>query len=124
MGNSSAILAPTSWSAEAGRIMTLSSVIKPFSSNVSLSTPSTCFPATSVANSRIATRSFERRFGLADHVKVRSADLDDGLLSIDLVREIPEAMRPRKISLGGGEQQSIEADSRKVDARKDESVDA
>lgn len=48
----------------------------------------------------IATRSFERRFGLADHIQVRSADLKDGLLSVELVREIPEAMRPRKIGIG------------------------
>ena len=50
----------------------------------------------------IANRSFERRFGLADHIQVKGADLRDGLLSIDLVREIPEAMKPRKISVGGG----------------------
>ena len=50
----------------------------------------------------IANRSFERRFALADHVQVRGADLRDGLLAIELVREIPEAMKPRKISIGGG----------------------
>ena len=49
----------------------------------------------------IATRSFERRFALADHIQVRSADLKDGLLSVELVREIPEAMKPRKIGIGG-----------------------
>ena len=48
----------------------------------------------------IATRSFERRFALADHIQVRGADMKDGLLSIDLVREIPEAMKPRKIDIG------------------------
>ena len=48
----------------------------------------------------IATRSFERRFALADHIQVRGADMKDGLLSIELVREIPEAMRPKKISIG------------------------
>jgi len=53
----------------------------------------------------IATRSFERRFALADHIQVRGADLKDGLLAIDLVREIPEAMRPRKIDIGGSQQQ-------------------
>lgn len=53
----------------------------------------------------IANRSFERRFGLADHIKVTNADLKDGLLSIELVREIPEAMKPRKISIGGGQPQ-------------------
>ena len=57
----------------------------------------------------IATRSFERRFALADHIQVRAADLKDGLLSVDLVREIPEAMKPRKIGIGGeaGEHSAI-----------------
>ena len=67
----------------------------------------------------IANRSFERRFGLADHVKVKAADLKDGLLSIDLVREIPEEMKPRKIKIGGesaGERQTIEAKAEKVEA--------
>ena len=50
----------------------------------------------------IATRSFERRFALADHIQVRGADLKDGLLAIELVREIPEAMKPRKIDIGSG----------------------
>ena len=49
----------------------------------------------------IANRSFERRFALADHIQVRGADLKDGLLAIELVREIPEAMKPRKINIGG-----------------------
>jgi molecular chaperone IbpA len=49
----------------------------------------------------IANRSFERRFALADHIQVRGADLKDGLLAIELVREIPEAMKPRKIDIGG-----------------------
>ena len=59
----------------------------------------------------IANRQFERRFGLADFIKVTEAELKDGLLSIDLVREIPEAMRPRKVSIGGsqGNQASIES---------------
>jgi molecular chaperone IbpA len=51
----------------------------------------------------IAGRSFERRFALADHIQVRGADLKDGLLSIELVREIPEAMKPRKIQVGGSQ---------------------
>ena len=51
----------------------------------------------------IANRSFERRFALADHIQVRGAELKDGLLSIDLVREIPEAMKPRKINIGGAQ---------------------
>jgi molecular chaperone IbpA len=49
----------------------------------------------------IANRSFERRFALADHIQVRGADLKNGLLAIELVREIPEAMKPRKIDIGG-----------------------
>jgi molecular chaperone IbpA len=49
----------------------------------------------------IAARSFERKFELADYVHVNGASLDNGLLTIDLVREVPEAMRPRKIAIGG-----------------------
>jgi molecular chaperone IbpA len=49
----------------------------------------------------IANRGFERRFELADFVRVEHADLADGLLVIDLVREVPEAMKPKKISIGG-----------------------
>jgi molecular chaperone IbpA len=52
----------------------------------------------------IATRSFERRFALADHIQVRGADMKDGLLSISLVREIPEAMKPKKIDIGSSSQ--------------------
>jgi molecular chaperone IbpA len=59
----------------------------------------------------IASRAFERRFQLADHVEVTGASLDNGLLHIDLVREIPEAMKPRKISIGGG------VKSRQIDAK-------
>ncbi|MES2137603.1 MAG: Hsp20 family protein [Pseudomonadota bacterium] len=51
----------------------------------------------------IATRSFERRFALADHIQVRGADMKDGLLSIELKREIPEAMKPKKIDIGGSQ---------------------
>ena len=50
----------------------------------------------------IALRAFERRFQLADHVEVKAADLVDGLLKVDLVREIPEAMKPRKIDIRTG----------------------
>lgn len=49
----------------------------------------------------IATRSFERRFNLADHVRVSGAQLDNGLLHIELEREIPEAMKPRQIEIQG-----------------------
>lgn len=47
----------------------------------------------------IAGRPFEHRFELADHVSVNGADLNNGLLSIDLVRELPEALKPRKITI-------------------------
>jgi molecular chaperone IbpA len=48
----------------------------------------------------ISAPQFEHRFELADHVRVESAKLDKGMLSIDLVRELPEAMKPRKIAIG------------------------
>lgn len=57
----------------------------------------------------IAGRAFERRFQLADHVEVRGASLENGLLHIELVREIPDAMKPRKIS--------INADAKLIDAK-------
>ncbi len=57
----------------------------------------------------IATRSFERRFALADHIQVRGADMRDGLLAIELVREIPEAMKPKKISIGSEQRQERSA---------------
>ena len=64
----------------------------------------------------IANRGFERRFELADFVRVASADLADGLLAIDLVREVPEAMKPKKIRIGG--QPSLEV-VRDEDERSD-----
>ena len=54
----------------------------------------------------IAERGFERRFQLADHVRVSDADLTNGLLIIHLVREIPEALRPQKIAINGANLQS------------------
>ena len=48
----------------------------------------------------IAQRGFERRFELADYVRVESANLEDGLLVIDLVREVPEAMKPKTVPIG------------------------
>ena len=48
----------------------------------------------------IASRAFERRFQLADHVEVRGADVKDGLLSVDLEREVPERLKPRTIEIG------------------------
>lgn len=49
----------------------------------------------------IATRAFERRFALADHMKVTGASHADGMLHIDLVREVPEALKPRRIEIAG-----------------------
>jgi molecular chaperone IbpA len=59
----------------------------------------------------IATRAFERRFELADFVRVENAELADGLLAIDLLREIPDAMKPRKIEIGGGASPAIEGET-------------
>jgi molecular chaperone IbpA len=57
----------------------------------------------------IANRSFERRFELADFVRVENAGLADGLLTIELVREVPEAMKPKKIAVrSGSEPQAIQ----------------
>ena len=57
----------------------------------------------------IAARSFERRFQLADHVEVKGATLENGLLHVDLVREIPEAMKPRTIAIGKTKAKQVEA---------------
>ena len=50
----------------------------------------------------IARRAFERRFSLADHLKVVGASVDNGMLHVDIVREVPEAMKPRTIQIAGG----------------------
>jgi len=50
----------------------------------------------------ISTRAFRRQFNLADYVQVKTASFDNGLLRIELVREIPEAMKPRRIAINGG----------------------
>ncbi|MDM8166114.1 Hsp20 family protein [Roseovarius sp.] len=56
----------------------------------------------------IATRAFERKFQLADHVRVTGASHADGMLHIDLVREVPEALKPRRIAIASGD--SVEKD--------------
>jgi molecular chaperone IbpA len=61
----------------------------------------------------IATRAFERKFQLADHVRVTGASHADGMLHIDLAREVPEALKPRRIQIAG--QKAIETDG--VDAK-------
>jgi molecular chaperone IbpA len=72
----------------------------------------------------IANRSFERRFELADFVFVTGAELKDGLLSIELAREIPEAMKPRKIAIGGEAPATIEAAPAASQANATETADA
>lgn len=72
----------------------------------------------------IANRSFERRFELADFVFVTGAELKDGLLSIELAREIPEAMKPRKIAIGGGAPATIEAAPAASEAKVAQTADA
>ena len=61
----------------------------------------------------IATRAFERRFQLADHVRVSGATHVDGMLNIDLVREVPEALKPRRIEITNG-RTAIEAETVEV----------
>ena len=51
----------------------------------------------------IARRAFERRFSLADHIKIVGATIQDGMLHVDLAREVPEAAKPRKIQIGTGQ---------------------
>ena len=55
----------------------------------------------------IARRAFEHRFHLADHVRVAGAKLANGLLDVELVREVPEAMKPQKIAINGGPQPRV-----------------
>lgn len=72
----------------------------------------------------IANRSFERRFELADFVFVTGAELKDGLLSIELAREIPETMKPRRIAIGGEAPATIEAAPAASEAKATETADA
>jgi molecular chaperone IbpA len=57
----------------------------------------------------IAARAFQRQFSLADYVRVFGANLHNGMLAIDLVREVPEAAKPRRIEIANSNQQQIEA---------------
>lgn len=72
----------------------------------------------------IATRSFERRFDLADFVRVTGADLADGLLTIDLVREIPEALKPQKIAIGANSAGNVVSAGEKADAETPKAIAA
>ena len=56
----------------------------------------------------ISTRNFKRQYSLADYVKVEGARFENGLLTIELVREIPEAMKPRKIAINGTTPNTVE----------------
>ena len=60
-----------------------------------------------VLHQGIAARAFERQFQLADYVQVKGASLENGLLHVDLVREIPEAKKPRQIPIGNGQQPKV-----------------
>jgi len=70
-------------------------------------------PAGQFLHVGIAQRGFERRFELADYVRVDDANLEDGLLTIDLVREVPEAMKPKKIAVGTQKTLSVVHDASK-----------
>lgn len=69
---------------------------------------------TEILHQGIAARAFERRFQLADYVQVNGAGLENGLLHIDLVREVPEAKKPRLIPIGNSDARTIEAKARKA----------
>jgi len=62
-----------------------------------------------VLHQGIAARAFERVFQLAEHVVVKGAALENGLLHVDLVREVPEAKKPRQIAIGNGKENIIDA---------------
>ncbi|WP_334489873.1 small heat shock protein HspB [Bradyrhizobium algeriense] len=63
----------------------------------------------------ISSRPFKRQFNLADHVQVKGAAFDNGLLRIELVRELPEAMKPRRISIAGSSAPNV----RQIDGQAD-----
>ena len=70
----------------------------------------------------IAARAFERVFQLADYVQVKGASLENGLLHVDLVREIPEAKKPRQIPIGSVQPKVVEAKAA-VTSRRDAPTD-
>ena len=70
--------------------------------------------AVSYLHRGIANRSFERRFDLADHVKVTNASLDNGMLTIQLEREVPEALKPRQIEISKGSTAGIVDEAKKL----------
>jgi molecular chaperone IbpA len=62
---------------------------------------------TQILHRGIATRAFKQTFNLADHVKVKSASLENGLLTVDLVREVPEELKPRRIEIATSGQKAV-----------------
>ena len=66
----------------------------------------------------IATRNFERKFNLADFVEVRGAELNNGLLNIALVKRVPEEMKPKRITINGGDNDKV------IEHKKDDSTKA
>ena len=68
----------------------------------------------------IANRAFKRSFELADHVKVTGANLENGLLTVDLERELPEALKPRKIEIAKGSPSSLVNKAKKLLSNEDQ----
>ncbi|GAA3971941.1 Hsp20 family protein [Allohahella marinimesophila] len=68
----------------------------------------------------IANRAFERKFNLADHIEVRGADLKNGLLTISLVKEVPEAAKPRTIQINGAAKRSDKVLEHEASANEDD----
>jgi molecular chaperone IbpA len=66
----------------------------------------------------INMRPFVRRFALADHVEVQKADLANGVLTIELKRELPEEMKPRRIAIGGMAEGQVEPEQRQIEGQK------
>ncbi len=70
----------------------------------------------------IAARNFERRFQLADHVEVKAARFENGLLHIDLKKEVPEAMKPRRVAISADGPSVIEHEGRKSESAADKAA--
>jgi molecular chaperone IbpA len=66
----------------------------------------------------IARRAFERRFSLADHIKVVGASLVNGMLHVDLVHEVPEAAKPRKVQIGTGQSEQVTAPQQQQETQR------
>ena len=66
----------------------------------------------------IARRTFERRFSLADHIKVAGANLANGMLHVDLVHEVPEAAKPRKVEISTGQPQQLDTAQQEPSAQR------